>query len=224
MTKLVNLLKTNHLSLIAALPQNDPELAKAAVAGGADALQLHVNVRDIGSLAEEKENLVNVLKSVKIPTGLMIGPKAEITEHDISEIKKLGFDFFNIKMDRLPPFITESKGLSKVLGLGSRFTIDVVLGVGKYKADAVDAAIIPSSEFGKELIVGDLQNYISIVMSAGIPVIIPTQRSIHASEVAIIGDTGAKGLMLTSVVTGKTAKKIKAVVQQYRVAIDDIEA
>ena len=222
MPKLVNLLNKNKLTLIVALPENDPELAKAAITGGADALQLPLNIKGAGSFEEEKYRLSEIVNLVRVPVGIMPGGKIQASRDEMATMIDMGFDFFNMKMENIPPFFSELKGAAKVIGLGSRFTIDLVLGVSKYSANAVDAAIIPASEFGKNLIVGDLQNYISIVMSAGIPVIVPTQRSIKPSEVAIISDTGAKGLMLTPVVLGTSAKHVEKNVREFRVEVDDL--
>ena len=135
---------------------------------------------------------------------------------------KMCFDFLNMKRDHLPEYYSKIKGIAKVLSLGNRFTIDLVLGIGEHGADALDATIIPAAEQGKDLVIGDLQNYISIIIAAGIPVIIPTQRSIRPSEVAIISDTEAKGLMLTPVVLGTSAKHIAKNVKEFRVAVDDL--
>jgi hypothetical protein len=222
MPKLIDLLNKNKMTLIVALSKNDPESAEAAIKGGADALQLHINFHDIGDFKNEKENLSRVLELSSLPVGVFPGAKKHAAQKEMEEMIKMGFDFFSVEIEQIPSFMSQIKGISKVLALGSRFTIDVVLGVGKYGADAVDAAIIPSTGYGKDLVVGDLQNYISIVISAGIPVIIPTQRSIRPSEVAIIADAGAKGLMLTSVVTGTTSKHVRERVQEFRVAVDDL--
>jgi hypothetical protein len=223
MPKLVELLNKNKLSLIVALPKNDPQLAEAAIKGGADALQLQLNIKDFGDFRSEKAALADILELADVPVGIMPGVKKHASQKEMQEMSKMGFDFFNMKMDNLPSYYPEIKGAHKVLGLGSRFTIDVVLGIGQYAADAIDAAIIPAGEFGRDLIVGDLQNYISIVISAGIPVIVPTQRAVRPSEAAIIADTGAKGLMLTPVVTGTTAKHIESNTREFRVAVDDLE-
>lgn len=224
MPKLVDLLNKNKMTLIVALPKNDPELAEAAVKGGADALQLHANVHGFKSFREEKENLESILSRSKIPVGIVPGGKKHASEKEMNEIVKMGFDFFDMDLEHLPPFMLKLKGISKVLALNSRYTIDKVIGLAHRGAEALDAAIIPTTGWGEDLVVGDLQNYISIVLSAGIPVIIPTQRSIKASEVAIVADTGAKGLLLTSVVTGTIPKHIKERVQEFRVAVDDLGA
>ncbi|MFH1684652.1 MAG: hypothetical protein ABIA67_07220 [Candidatus Margulisiibacteriota bacterium] len=222
MPKLVDLLKKNKMTLIVALPKNDPELVQAAIAGGADALQLHLNVKGIGDFNQEKAKLEEIIRLANIPVGIVPGNKKQATEKEVNEIIAMGFDFINIKRESLPPYYSAIKGVAKVMGLGNRFTIDLVLGIGEHGADVLDAAIIPASEQGKNLVVGDLQNYISIVVSAGIPVIIPTQRSIRPSEVAIISDTEARGLMLTPVVTGTSAKHIEKSVREFRVAVDDL--
>ena len=222
MPKLVDLLNKNKLTLIAALPENNPELAEAAIKGGVDALQLQINTKNIKGFEDEKYKLSQIMNMASMPVGVMPGRKVYATHKEMQEMIEMGFDFFNIKMENAPPFFSKLKKISKVVGLGSRFTIDLVLGIGKYGADALDAAIIPSTEYGKDLVVGDLQNYISIIMSAGIPVIVPTQRSIKTSEAAIIFDTGAKGLLLTPVVLGTTSRHIEKNVKEFRVAVDDL--
>ena len=222
MRRLVDLLDQNKMTLITALAQNDPEMAEAATEAGTDALLLHINVRDFGDFKVEKEKLARVLEVATVPVGVVTGMKEQAAKNEVEEMIGMGFDYFHINIEHVPSYIPDLKDIKKVIALGARFTIDVVLGVNRYGAHAIDAAIIPTSERGKELNVGDLQNYISIVMAAGIPVIVPTQRAIKPSEVAIIADTGAKGMILTPVVTGKTPKHIKENVQEFRVAVDDL--
>jgi hypothetical protein len=60
-------------------------------------------------------------------------------------------------------------------------------------------------------------------MSTTLPVIVPTQKSIRASEVPIIWDAGAKGIMIGECVTGKTATSIKAVTKEFRAAAEAIK-
>jgi hypothetical protein len=217
----MGLLNKNKLTLIVALPQNDPELAAAAVSAGADALQVHINVSYFKTFYEEKDRLAGVMKAANVPVGIVPGKEVHADKEEMQLIKEMGFDFINMDMDQVPPFMLELKGLAKVLSLNDKFSLDKLMASDK-KGDALAAAIIPTSGKGKKLLVGDLQNYISIVLAAGIPVIIPTQRKIHPSEVAIVSDTGAKGLLLTPVVTGTTAKHIEKAVREFRAAVDDI--
>ena len=205
-----------------ALPKNDPEMAEAAVSGGADALQLHINMSYFKTFYEEKENLGKIVKDSVIPVGIAPGQEVHADKDEMEEIERLGFDFFNIDAGLVPPFMVELKGMSRILALNNKYTLDTLMQSLSKKPDVIDAAIVPAAGRGKHLIVGDLQHYISIVLSSGIPVIIPTQRQIKTSEVAILSDTGAKGLMLTSMVLGDTPDKIEKRVMEFRRAIDDL--
>ena len=202
MSKLLKMLKEKPLTLIVHLPENKLELAQAAEAAGAEALMI-----DQG-YDEEK-----VLQAVKIPVGLNAGELKE------TELK---FDFINFPAEALGEF-GKLKKIARIASLNENYTLDKLMQVNEKEIDAVDAAIIPLHQFGKELVVGDLQNYIAITLSsAKLPVIIPTQRNIKPSEVAIIWDTGVKGLMLTRVVLGETARSVGKAVKEYRIAIDDL--
>jgi len=214
MQKLTELLDVRKLTLIVELPSNELALAKAAVDAGADVLQL------TGNFEIEKDNLAAIVKAVEIPVGYY-SPEA-ISEDDFAAAVKMKFDYLNVQEKNAPPFILKSKKISKVLSLDSRFSLEKITDLAGQGGEALDAAIIPSSTWGKNLVVGDLQNYISIILSAGIPVIIPTERAIKISEVPIIADTGAKGLLLTSVVTGTTAAHLAKAVGEFRAAIDDL--
>jgi hypothetical protein len=211
MPKLVELLKKNKFTLIVDLPENQPELALAAIKGGADALQ-------IGPSNAEK-----LIKLSKLPVGIRVESAGQLTKEEVKKLVKAGADFINVKRDDLPEYFSSVRGVAKVLGLGNRFTVDLILGIGENGADALDAAIIPSEAQGKDLKVGDLQNYISIVIASGIPVIIPTQLAIRPSEVAILTDTEAKGLLLTPIVLGLTAEHIEKNVREFRAAVDELE-
>ncbi|MBU1026591.1 MAG: hypothetical protein KKA31_02555 [Candidatus Margulisbacteria bacterium] len=222
MSKLINLLNKNKLTLIAALPENSVDLALTAVENGADALQLHINIKGFKTFAEEKNNLEAILNKVDVPVGIVPGHEDCANEEEMKEIARMGFDYFSIDLDLMPEFMQKFKRLSRVLALNSKFTLDKLITSTQEGLDALDAAIIPTSGWGKDLVVGDLQQYISIVLSAGKPVIVPTQRAIRTSEVAIISDTGAKGLLLTPVVMGASLKHIAKAVKEYRIAVDDL--
>lgn len=218
MPKLVEQLNKSKMTLMVELPHNTLELAQAAIKGGANALQLQIDK----GIKEEKKNLIEILEGCKLPVGLSVSPKKHLTQKETNEMVKMGFDFLSLGIEHLSPPLLGVKGFSKIVTLNSRYALDEVVELSQSKFEALDAAIIPSSEQGKGLEVGDLQNYISLILSSGMPVIIPTQRNLHPSEVAIIADTGAKGILLTRVVTGTTAKHIEEATRKFRVAVDDL--
>ena len=173
MPKLVELLKKNKMTLIVALPDNDLDLAEAAIAGGADAIELRINMQGYSSFEQERERLENILAKVDVPVGIAVGRDRDLAEDEIKQVDKMGFDFFNVGVEHLSPSLLGTESVSKILTINSRYTLDEIVEVSQTKFEALDAAILPSSEKGKELQVGDLQGYISIVLSAGMPVIVP---------------------------------------------------
>jgi hypothetical protein len=224
MSRLIDLIKNNMLTLIVALPENNLEMAEAAFAAGADALQLTLNTREHNTLEQEREVFNNIIKIVDAPVGLYIGNDKDLHESELKEIEKMGFDYLILGVEHFSPLLLKQKKLAKILMLNSRYTLDELIELTNNNFQALDAAIIPSSDPENELVVGDLQNYISIILSANLPVIIPTQRHIRPSEVSIIADTGAKGLLLTKTVLGTTAKQVADAVCKFKAAIDEIPA
>ena len=222
MPKLIELFNKNKMTIIVSLPENRVELAQAAIAGGADALQLDLKLGEFKEFEEEQQYLEEIVNDSSVPVGISAGWEKHLKKMQMHKILGMGFDFLNIGIEYLSPSVLAVDKVSKILTLNSRYALDDVVQLSQSKFEAMDAAIIPTSGWGKDLVVGDLQNYISIVLSAGIPVIIPTQRLIRPSEVAIIADTGARGILVTPVVTGSSPKHIKQNVQEFRVAVDDL--
>ncbi|NQT30136.1 MAG: hypothetical protein HQ596_06165 [Candidatus Saganbacteria bacterium] len=222
MPKLIEMLKQNKMTLIVTLPQNSLELALAAKEGGADALMVNIAKEQIEGFEQEKKKLKAIIAQTKLPVGVSAGWEKLLDYGEVDQIIKLGFDFMSMGLEHLSPALLGKKKISKFLSLNSRYSLDDIVEISKGKFDALEAAVIPTASWGKDLVVYDLQNYISIVISAGLPVIIPTQLSIRPSETAIICDIGAKGLLLTPVVTGTSVKHIKQNTQEFRVAIDEL--
>jgi hypothetical protein len=214
MPKLVNLLNKNKLTLAVALPENKLDLALAAVSGGAEALML--------SFKDDQSGIAEIIKQSKVPVGLSLAPQLAKNAKKLNELAALGADFLTMEINYFIDFASKVKKASRILALNDQFSYDELIELSRLGAEAIDAAIIPVAGAGKEMVIGDLQNYISIVLSAGIPVIIPTQRALRSSEVAIISDTGAKGLLLTPVVTGTSAAHLEKAVREFRLAADDL--
>lgn len=228
MSKLVEELNKNILTLIVSLPENSVDLAKAAIEGGADALKVHINITHqaagtkFGSFGEERSALAEILEVASLPVGIVPGEKELPAEKEVKELCSMGFDFFDIKLEYLPEWMAKVRNMGRIVALNKDYSMDNLMNIKNTGADGVEAAIISASDYGKDINVGDLQGYISIAIGSGVPVIIPTQKSIKVSEVPIIADTGAKGLMIGVIVTGKTAGSIKKVTREFRNAIDDL--
>jgi len=207
MSRLLELLQEKPLTLVVELPESTVEMAKAAEDAGAQALIIKHGFDD------EK-----ILESVSIPVGLDISK--EIPE-DVDRLINMNFDFINFPPESIDKYVSSPKG--KIVSLDDNYNLDKLMSVNEESVEGINAAIVPIHQQVKDLLVGDLQNYIAIALSSNLPVLIPTQRSIKISEVPIIWDTGAKGLILTKTVLGDTVKSVSKAVKEYKIAVDGID-
>lgn len=216
MSKLLKAFEKNPLTLIVDLPENSQEFTKAAIDSGADALVARIS----GSIKGEKKVIKKILDVADIPVGVAF--QGEVKESDIKDIKTMGADFFIVPLEEIPAWMLKVKGIARVASINPSYSVDRLIGLSKLRIEALEASIIPKSHYGKDLTVGDLQRYITVCISANVPVIISTECAIRVSEAAIIWDTGAKGIQINEIVTGKTTKSLKKAVNEFRIAIDDI--
>jgi hypothetical protein len=214
MSKLVSLLGKEPLTLIVKLSGNSADMAMAAEEGGADAI--------CAVFSGDMDEVRKLVASVKVPVGISIDGNV-LTEADMKYFKKIGIDFMDVVSGYAPESLLKLGGFGRILDLDPDYdTLDLTK-LSDKPIDGVDAAIILEEELGKDLNVGDLQQLITIAMSTALPVIVPTQKTIRASEVPIIWDTGAKGIMLGGTVTGDTPDSINAVTKEFRSAIEAIK-
>jgi len=214
MSRLVSFLSKEPLTLIVKLAENTVEMAKAAEASGADAICL--------SYSEDKDVLRDIIDAVKIPVGMSLDENI-LTEAEMKDFKKLGFDFIDIPLNDAPDHLLKMGGFGRILSLDPDYSELDLTRLSDRPIDGLNAAVIMPEDWGKDLNVGDLQQYITIAMSTTLPVIVPAQKSIRASEVPIIWDTGAKGIMIGGNIVGNSIESLKAVVKEYRSAMETIK-
>lgn len=221
--------KKNKCTLVVSLPANSLDMAKAAVAGGADALKVHLNIEHqaakikFGSFTAERANLEKIVKTAKIPVGIVPGDKVMATEEEFGFLERMGIDFFDVLAEYAESWMFEYDGMTRMIALNERYSFDRLLGLAHQGAEAVEAAIVPHSGYGERMQVGDLQHYLSIASVLDLPILVPTQRAILPEEIPVLTDTGVKGIMIGAIVTGKTARSIEKATADFRAAIDALD-
>jgi hypothetical protein len=189
-------------------------MAKAAEEAGAGAICMNYS--------DDKGVIKEIIEAVKIPVGMSLDENI-LSEAEMNEFKKLGFDFIDIPSNDAPDHLLEKGGFGRIVALGPDYGELDLTKLSDRPIDGLDAAVIEPEEWGKDLNVGDLQQYITIAMSTTLPVIVPAQKSIKASEVPIIWDAGVKGIMIGAAITGDTPASLKAVIGEYRTAVESIK-
>jgi hypothetical protein len=217
MSRLNDLLNKEQFSLIVRLPESTKAYAIAAEEAGADAVSVSLDLAQ-----KDRSEIIEIACSVKIPVGISFSG-SDIKETQLKAFVKAGFDFFEIPISTMPEWMMKFEGAAILGTLTSEYSLEDLTKLTKKHIDALDAAIIPQDDVGRDLTVGDLQQYITIAISTGVPVLVPTQKLIRVSEVPIIWDTGAKGIVLDNVCTGTTIETFKTIVRQFKTAVDSVK-
>lgn len=236
MSKFVNLLKAvaekkRPLALIASLPRNDPELAQAALDAGVDAVKIHINVHHhasnthFGTIDEEMVGLEGILKAAgEHPSGIVPFGSAMDDPLTCSRLADMGFDFFSLYLSHaVVGCLPAPERVARMLALSVSDGIDLACGLDALPVQVCELSIMHGDTYGQPLTYHDLLRYRTLRQIIRMPLVVPSQHAITPQAVPDLAATGVEGLMIGSVVAGKTAQSWKEAVKAFRRAIDQIK-
>ena len=241
--KLKNLFETEKFILEVTIPQS-MEFVDAALAGGAHALKMRCNQSNMsgfsngiysGPFQTRKAFLKEVVEHAgDRPVGLVPGtPGSFVTEAECAEMEEIGIDFLNCEPMFLPPYMMDSKKLTKVLccTYENRHQ-DLYRWLDEdERVDAVEAGFLPHSEFGRRLYYYDIFQYRDIVKQIHKPIIAPAEKHILPEELKYLYNEGIKCVMiglsvyyefLREVGGPLTPALVTQITARYREAIDKL--
>jgi hypothetical protein len=208
-SRLLSLL-TERPALIASLPTNSPDLARAAADGGADALKVHLHVRheasdtQFGDLATERKNLDAIL-AIGLPTGVVPGAGDYLpTPEEMHELAAMGLDFFDLYAHDMPAWLVGFEGLTRAIAIDYSWQPDDLAQFAGLGFDLLEAAVVPHEGYGRPLNAADLAAYRKIRQATAMPIIVPTQRAIRPDEAALLTSViGVNAIMIGVIVAGR---------------------
>ncbi|MED1783429.1 hypothetical protein P4V43_16555 [Brevibacillus fortis] len=214
--------------LMVSLPQNDETLARAAMEEGADGLKMHINVyhrasgNRFGPLAAYTDFLQTIRSQFAGPIGIVPGGSMEeLNPEEIKQFDSLGIDFLSIYGHHMPSSLLKIEGVASTFAIDDQFDLSRLEAVKHFSMTALEASIIPGSEYGTRLTFADLLTYRYIVEKAGIPIIVPTQRKIVAEDIEALRETGVRVLLAGAMAIGRTEDEIRRSIHALRNAIDN---
>jgi hypothetical protein len=224
------------VKLIVSLPDNELSLARAAVAGGTDAVKVHMNAihrasgASFGAFSREKERVLKLIENVETQVGLMPGQQVLPTLEELGELIDAGLAFIDIYAHHLPASYLELGLRTELIPAIDRMRppkeVAALTGAsinGKPVIAMLEAAIAPPEDYGEKLTSSDVANYRSLVQASERPVLVPTQKAILPDDLSALSDAGVEGIMIGVIVTGPTEDGIEKVTRRFRVAIDKLQ-
>jgi hypothetical protein len=204
------LLASRRFLVIASLPANDPRMARAAFAAGADAVKVHLNVRhrasgtSFGSWAREGPAIRRILAEARGAVGLMPGAETLPSRAQLSEIIGLGVSFIDIYEHDMPSWMLELK-TTRMPAAAEGTTLKRVRALSRLGADCLEASIQPHQAYGQPLTAADLGKYRVLAKAFGKPVFVPSQKKLVPGDLEKLAKAGAAGVLLGAVCLGRTA-------------------
>ena len=197
--------------MVASLPENCLELAKAALDGGAQAIKVHVNVwhrasgRAFGAFEENRRFLRELVELCgDVPVGLVPGGEdAFVSAKERDELEQLGVDFFSSYANHLPCYMMDSARLCKMVAIDSAYDQNTLDGVNLTGIDVLECSIQPGESYGQKLNFADIIRYGDIAAKVKMPTLVPTQKWMAPEDARHLYGAGCRAVMIGAIVMGK---------------------
>lgn len=227
MNQLRNRLEEHPWTLLVSLPKNDIELARAALGAGAQGLKVHINVEHFasgtkfGSFDEEWKtisNIVHLAAESGASVGIVPGTAAKFaTPEEFKSLQAIGVDYFDAYPADAPAWALTQENLDVMLAAFHGGDLEEFATFEDLGMKLCEASIMPHEEYGRPLTAQDLARYSLLDSVLEVPIIVPSQKKIEPRDVPALQRTGARGLLIGAIVTGRTAESIKAAVRSFMV-------
>jgi hypothetical protein len=230
MPRLTERLRSTDPTLCVSLLRNDPDLARAVEAEGADAIKLHTNLAHaatgaiVPDLDREADRLRAVLAAVTIPVGIVPRGRPGTTAAEVERLRDLGFEFVDLYGKHTSPASLAVEGIDHWVAPTpdyDRHMLRVL--AARPDVDVIEAAFFPVDVFGSQLCVDDLvrlQLGMEAIAPSGTPVIVPTDRRLEPHDVPALRDIGIHNLLIGFAATGSEDESIVRATARFRSALD----
>ena len=225
MNQLHTQLTTQDWTLLVSLPRNDVELARAALRGGAQGLKVHINVEHFasgtryGSWPEERESLAAILEVAReagANVGVVPGASgAFASPDDFRGLAAIGVDYFDAYPFDCPAWALSQTDLSVMMAAFHGYDLEEFAGLESLGMSLCEASILGHDDYGKTLNARDLARYAALANRLKAPVIVPSQKKIEPGDIAALRATGARGLLIGAIVTGREAESVEAAARAF---------
>jgi len=200
----------SRLAVLVSLPRNDAALAEEARLAGAQGLKVHVNVdhrasgNSFGRVEEEGDALEGIL-ATGLPTGLVVGAGSVSTEQ-MRAAAGMGFDYFDAYAADAPAdYVAACGDVTPMVALGPGDGPAQARALVERGVRALEASTLEPERYGTPLSLATVARLSAVTDVVDVPVVVPSQHRLVPRDLAIIAGTGARAVLLGSVVLGTEA-------------------
>lgn len=211
--------------LVASLPENSLELARAAIDAGADMVKVHASVgyhrasgTAFGPLEQERRSIEPILEH-GIPAGLVVGTATGQVTAELRVASGLPFRFIDMFVAHAPAaYVSLVRPACPGVAVAHDDWRLAVPSLSALGIEFIEASIVPPESYGTPLAFRRMVDYQELITQADIPVWIPSQHLLHPEDVGPLIEIGAAGFVLGAVVTGRTSQSMAASVAAFHAA------
>lgn len=202
-------LQSDDPAVFVSLPRNDPDLARAAAAGGADGVKIHLNATHqasgltFGSVEDEAETIREIGRS-DVPLGVVPGQDAATVRETLAALEDLPVDFVDAHAHHLPLEALEAADYQTWVAPSVEYTLAEVDALQRIEADALEIGVLESDEYGRPFTVSEAAEYLDIVDRSALPVIVPTQFDLRPADAVYLAERGVTNFLLGTIVMEAT--------------------
>jgi hypothetical protein len=189
--------------LMAILPHNNDEYARAAYEGGADAIVIGIDKTEsmfpglFGSFDLQEDSINEILSTSSIPVGISIGDSRPLTPESWERIATKPFSFVNMYAHHMPPFVLEDRRMEKLVTIGAGYMVEQIKSMSEMdQVVALEAAIVSSQGRTQVFSVLDLSTLRMISKLSTKPVILRAQKRLELGDIRSLSEAGLKGITL----------------------------
>ncbi|PQV64640.1 hypothetical protein B1R32_104134 [Abditibacterium utsteinense] len=225
MNQLNTQLTKNDWTLLVSLPKNDLDLAKAALNGGAQGLKVHINIEHFasgtrfGTLSQERailERITELAREFGASVGVVPGTLENFASpEEFRELAQIGIDYFDAYPADAPAWALSQTELDVMMAAFHGGDLDEFAGLEKLGMTLCEASILHHDDYGKALSALDLMKYRALSQKIKAPIIVPSQKKIEPHDLPALRETGAKGLLIGAIVTGRDAASLETATRAF---------
>jgi hypothetical protein len=208
--------RKNEYTVIASLPKNSSSLAVKAEEAGVDAVMLNIEGDEgstqshYGSYDLHDVYINDVISTVSVPCGLLVGGGKHLTEEYWERIMSSSFGFVEMYAHLMPLFVLSDCRVRKICAISTGYILEQVSQLSRIEGiEAVDVATVPPQSRGTPFSALDYATLGVISKLSTKPVFLRTQKRFTRSDIAKVVELGVKGLVIDPCIFSQTDETYK---------------